>query len=175
MRVLAIVVVGVAALTLAACAGATPTATTAAPETQVGIEESDPNRPTTQVIVSTVQVVELTAIDTHYDNNSISLWWEDPDWEVTYWVVERSTTQDGPWKAIAAKRPGELRPQDKPPQYDRYADGKLPPGDRYYYRIYACTPTGGTVYSNVVSGVVPEFMPGLEAPIEAKEPINPPC
>ena len=92
MRVLAIVVVGVAALTLAACAGATPTATTAAPETQVGIGESDPNRPTTQVIVSTVQVVDLTAIDTHYDNNSISLWWEDPDWEVTYWVVERSTT-----------------------------------------------------------------------------------
>ena len=30
------------------------------------------------------QAVELTAIDTHYDNNSMSLSWEDPDWEVTY-------------------------------------------------------------------------------------------
>ena len=65
--------------------------------------------------------------------------------------------QDGPWEAIAAMRPGELRPQDEPPGgYDRWADAKLPPGDRYYYRIYACTPVGGTVYSNVVSGVVPD-------------------
>ena len=122
------------------------------------------------------QPVELTAIDTHYDNNSMSLSWEDPDWEVTYWVVERSITQDGPWEAIAAKRPGELRPQDEPPgEYDRWADSKLPPGERYYYRIYACTPTGGAAYSNVVSGVVPEFMPGLEPPIEAKEAVDPPC
>ena len=51
--------------------------------------------------------------------------------------------QDGPWEAIAAMRPGELRPQDEPPGgYDRWADAKLPPGDRYYYRIYACTPVG---------------------------------
>ena len=34
---------------------------------------------------------------------------------------------------------------------------------------------GDTVYSNVVSGVVPEFMPGLEPPIEAKEAVDPPC
>ena len=140
------------------------------------IEKLDPTRPTPQIIISTAQVLELTAIDTHYDNNSISLWWEDPDWDVTYWVVERSTTLDGPWKTIAAKRPGELRPQEEPPHaYNRYADAKLPPGDRYYYRIYACTPAGGTVYSNVVSGVVPEFMPGLEPPIEAKEAVDPPC
>ena len=140
------------------------------------IEELDPNRPTPRVITSTAQVVELTAIDTHYDSNSISLWWEDPDWDVDYWVVERSMAQDGPWEAIAAMRPGELRPQDEPPGgYDPWADAKLPPGDRYYYRIYACTPVGGTVYSNVVSGVVPEFMPGLPPPIEAKEAVDPPC
>ncbi len=97
-------------------------------------------------------------------------------WDVDYWVVERSMAQDGPWEAIAAMRPGELRPQDEPPGgYDRWADAKLPPGDRYYYRIYACTPVGGTVYSNVVSGVVPEFMPGLPPPIEAKEAVDPPC
>ncbi len=140
------------------------------------IEELDPNRPTPRVVTSTAQVVELTAIDTHYDNNSISLWWEDPDWDVDYWVVERSTTQDGPWETIAAKRPGELRPQEEPPHaYDRWADGKLPPGDRYYYRIYSCTESGRSGYSNVVSGVVPEFMPGLPPPIEAKEAVDPPC
>ena len=121
------------------------------------------------------QGVELTAIDTHYDNNAIYLWWEDPDWEVDYWVVERSVSQDGPWMAIAVKRPGELRPQEKLPQYDRWADGKLPVGERYYYRIYSCTESGRSGYSNVASGVVPEFMPGLEPPIEAKEAVEPPC
>ena len=34
---------------------------------------------------------------------------------------------------------------------------------------------GDTVYSNVVSGVVPEFMPGLEPQLEAKEAVDPPC
>ncbi len=126
-------------------------------------------------LVPRFQAVELTAIDTHYDNNSISLWWEDPDWEVDYWVVERSVSQDGPWMAIAVKRPGELRPQEKLPQYDRWADAKLPPGERYFYRIYSCTESGRSGYSNVASGVVPEFMPGLEPPIEAKEAVEPPC
>ena len=120
--------------------------------------------------------VELTAIDTHYDNNSISLWWEDPDWDVDYWVVERAMSQDGLWVVIAAKRPRELRPQEEPPHaYDRWADAKLPPGDRYYYRIYSCAESGRSGYSNVASGGVPEFMPGLEPPIEAKEAVDPPC
>ena len=120
--------------------------------------------------------VELVANDTHWDNNSIALWWDDPDFDVSYWVVERAVSYDGPWKTIAVKRPDELTPTDEPPVgYARWGDAKLPPDEVYYYRIYACTEAGRTDNSNVVSGTVPEFMPGLPPPVATPEAVFAPC
>ena len=119
--------------------------------------------------------IQLVAISTHYDLNAIGFMWEDPDIEVSHWILERSNSADGPWEAVAVKKPGELIPQREPHPYARMWDGGLPPGDYYYYRLYACTDEGRTSYSNVVDGTVPDFMPGLEPPIAPTVELTAPC
>lgn len=119
--------------------------------------------------------VQLVANDTHKDNNGIALWWTDPDISVSYWVVERSTTFDGPWATIRVSLPSELVDDQKIPGYARFWDSGLPPGEVYYYRIFACTNEGRTGHSNVVDGTVPDFMPGLEPPVVETQVFSAPC
>ena len=122
--------------------------------------------------------VELVAIDSHWDNNGIALWWEGIDIEVSHWIVERSTDADGPWevtRSATIRTPSELLPEDDPLKYARVWDSKLPPGHHYYYRLFACTNEGRTGYSNVVEATVPDFMPGLVPPIKERVKLTAPC
>ena len=119
--------------------------------------------------------VELVAIDSHWDNNGIALWWEGIDIEVSHWIVERSTDADGPWEVVTIRTPSELLPEDDPLKYARVWDSKLPPGHHYYYRLFACTDEGRTGYSNVVEATVPDFMPGLVPPIKERVKLTAPC
>lgn len=52
--------------------------------------------------------IHLAARDTHQDANAIALWWEDPDFQVSRWVVERAKSANGPWGVIAVLEPGSL-------------------------------------------------------------------
>ena len=119
--------------------------------------------------------VELVAIDSHWDNNSIALWWEGIEIEVSHWIMERSTDADGPWEVVTIRTPSELLPEDDPLKYARVWDSKLPPGHHYYYRLFACTNEGRTGYSNVVEATVPDFMPGLVPPIKERVKLTAPC
>ena len=119
--------------------------------------------------------MQLEAIDSHWDNNGIALWWDDPDTEISHWIVERSAAASGPWEVVAIRKPSELLPQDDPLRYARVWDSKLPPGDHYYYRLFACKDAGRTGYSNVVEGTVPDFMPGLEPPIAERVKLTALC
>ena len=119
--------------------------------------------------------VELVAIDSHWDNNGIALWWEGIDIEVSHWIVERSTDADGPWEMVTIRTPSELPPEDDPLKYARVWDSELPPGHHYYYRLFACTNEGRTGYSNVVEATVPDFMPGLVPPIKERVKLTAPC
>ena len=119
--------------------------------------------------------VELVAIDSHWDNNGIALWWEGIDIEVSHWIVERSTDADGPWEVVTIRTPSELLPEDDPLTYARVWDSKLPPGHHYYYRLFACTNEGRTGYSNVVEATVPDFIPGLVPPIKERVILTAPC
>ena len=114
----------------------------------------------------------MVAIDSHWDNNGIALWWEGIDIEVSHWIVERSTDADGPWEVVTIRTPSELLPEDDPLKYARVWDSKLPPGHHYYYRLFACTNEGRTGYSNVVEATVPNFMPGLVPPIKGMSEID---
>lgn len=123
--------------------------------------------------------IELEARDTHWDNNGIGLWWEDPAYPVEYWTVERAEAVDGPWRTVAVLQLEDVKPaydEQQVPTHDRWFDGELPPAEQFYYRMYACLPDGGaSEQSNVVSGVVPEFMPGLEPPLKEDDTVTPPC
>ena len=158
-------------LFVAACRGveSTPTATTTQDLPGPGAQVQQVPPPTATAVPRdqvTSLGVELVAIDSHWDNNGIALWWEGIDIEVSHWIVERSTDADGPWEVVTIRTPSELLPEDDPLKYARVWDSKLPPGHHYYYRLFACTNEGRTGYSNVVEATVPDFMPGLVPPIK---------
>ena len=77
---------------------------------------------------------------TTLSNTEIKLAWADVSTNEDHYIVERSTTLDGPWTQVASL----------PSNTINYTNSGLTPETFYLYRIYATNAGGSSAYSNMV-------------------------
>jgi hypothetical protein len=84
-------------------------------------------------------------------NEAIALKWRCSS-GARYYIVERATTPEGPWKNIS----GDFDISYNLYFYPMFTDSSVVPGESYYYRVAGKNESGLSPFSNVIGPIRPE-------------------